>query len=61
MASIWGQACWAKMTSLSGKQTALVCHPTNKVNKAEELPYLSANIGVTQGSQGKSSTVLTVA
>jgi len=32
-----------------------------KVNKVEKQAYLSTNIGVTQGSQGKSSTVLTVA
>jgi hypothetical protein len=26
-----------------GKVTALVCHPTKKVNKEEELTYLSSN------------------
>jgi hypothetical protein len=29
------QAGWAKMTSHGGKLTALVCHPTKNVNKAE--------------------------
>ncbi len=33
------------MMSLGGKLTALVCHPTNIVNKAEELPYLLTDIG----------------
>jgi hypothetical protein len=28
------------MTSLRGKQTALACHPTKKINIAEELTYL---------------------
>jgi hypothetical protein len=32
------------MTSPGGKLTALACHPTKKVNKAEELTYLSTNI-----------------
>ncbi len=32
------------MTSLGGKLTALACHPTNNVNKAEELTYSSTNI-----------------
>jgi hypothetical protein len=31
----------AKMTSLGGKLTALVYHPTKKVNKKEELTHLS--------------------
>jgi hypothetical protein len=35
MISFRGQAGWAKMTSLGGKLTALACHPTKKVNKAE--------------------------
>jgi hypothetical protein len=33
------------MMPLGGKLIALACHPTKKVNKAEELTYLSANIG----------------
>ncbi len=37
MMSFRGQAGWAKMTSAGGKLTALACHPTKKVNKAEEL------------------------
>jgi hypothetical protein len=37
MASFRGQARWAKMMSPEGKLTALVFHPTKKVNKAEEL------------------------
>jgi len=32
------------MTSPGGKLTALACHPTKKVNKAEQLTYLSTNI-----------------
>jgi hypothetical protein len=35
----------AKMTSPRGKLAALVCHLTKKVNKAEQLTYLSINIG----------------
>jgi hypothetical protein len=38
-----GQARWAKMTSPGGKLKAPACHPTKKVNKAEELTYLSTN------------------
>jgi hypothetical protein len=45
MISFRGQARWAKMTSLGGKLTALVCHPAKKLNIAEELTYLSTNIG----------------
>jgi hypothetical protein len=33
--SLRGQASWAKMTSLRGKLTALACHLTKFVNKAE--------------------------
>jgi hypothetical protein len=44
MMSFRGQASWAKMTSLGGKLTALACHPTKKVNKAEELTLLSTKI-----------------
>jgi hypothetical protein len=32
------------MTSPVGKLTALASHPTKKVNKAEELTYLSTHI-----------------
>jgi hypothetical protein len=32
--SFRGQASWAKMTSLGGKLTPQVCHPTKIVNKA---------------------------
>jgi hypothetical protein len=32
------------MTSPGGKLTALACHLTKKVNKAEELTYLFTNI-----------------
>ncbi len=35
MMSFGGQASWARMASAVGKLTALVCHPTKKVNKAE--------------------------
>jgi hypothetical protein len=44
MMSFRGKATQAKMTSLRGKLTALACHPNQKVNKAEELTYLSVNI-----------------
>ncbi len=40
-----GQASWAKMTSLGGKLTAPVGHPTKYVYKAEKPTYLSTNIG----------------
>jgi hypothetical protein len=40
-----GQASWAKMASPRSKFTALRCHPTKKVNEAEELAYLSKNFG----------------
>jgi hypothetical protein len=36
------------MTSPGGKLTALACHPTKRVNKAEELTYLSTNNGCNQ-------------
>jgi hypothetical protein len=39
--SFRGQASLAKMTSLGGKLTALASHLTKRVNKAEELTYLS--------------------
>jgi hypothetical protein len=38
MTSFRGQASWAKMTSPWSKLTALACHPTKQVNKAEEQP-----------------------
>ncbi len=44
MASFRGQTSQAKMMSLGGKVTALMCHPTKKVNIAEELACLSTNI-----------------
>ncbi len=40
-----GQASRAKMASPRGKLTALACHTTKRINKAEELTYLSTNIG----------------
>ncbi len=43
--SFRGQVSWAKMTSPGDKLTALACRPTKKVNKAEEVTYLSTNIG----------------
>jgi len=44
--SLRGQACWAKMTPPRGKLTTLAFHPpTQKVNKADDLTYLSTNIG----------------
>jgi hypothetical protein len=42
--SFRGQASWSKMMSPGGKLTALAYHPNRKVNKAEELTYLSTNI-----------------
>jgi hypothetical protein len=45
MTSFRGQASQAKMMSLGGKLTALVCHLTKRVNKAEELTYLSNKTG----------------
>jgi hypothetical protein len=46
MASFRGQDSWAKMTSSGGRPTPLANHPTEKVNKAEELTYLTTNIGL---------------
>jgi hypothetical protein len=42
--SLRGLVNCAKMTSPEGKVTALVCHPTKKVKKAEELTFLSTNL-----------------
>jgi hypothetical protein len=42
--SFRGQTSRAKMTSPGGKLTALVCHPTKKVNKAEELTYFYTKV-----------------
>ncbi len=33
--SFRGQASWERMMSTGGKLTALACHPTKEVNKAE--------------------------
>jgi hypothetical protein len=44
MTSFRGQAT-GKNDITGGKLTALAGHPTKKVNKAEELTYLSTNIG----------------
>jgi hypothetical protein len=41
MMSFRGQNWQAKMASTGGKLTALACHPTKRVKKAEELTYLS--------------------
>ncbi len=35
------------MMSLGGKLTAVACHLTKYVNKAEEQTYLPTNIGMT--------------
>jgi hypothetical protein len=43
-----GRASLAKMMSLGGKLTTLARHPIKKVNKAEELTYLSTNFGPNQ-------------
>jgi hypothetical protein len=45
MISFRGQASWAKMMSPGGKLTALACHPMKKVNKVEQLTYLSKTLG----------------
>jgi hypothetical protein len=42
--SFGGQAGRTKMTSPGGKLTALSCHLTKKVNKAEELTYPSIQL-----------------
>ncbi len=42
--SFRGQASWAKMMSPGDKLTAPACHPTKKVNKADEPTYPSINI-----------------
>ncbi len=45
--SFRGQARWVKMTSPRGELTAVLCRPTKRVNKTEELNRLSINIGLT--------------
>jgi hypothetical protein len=42
--SFGGQASWAKMALPGGKLIALAYYLTKKVNKAEQLTYLSINI-----------------
>jgi len=39
-----GHASWAKITLPGGMLTALVCDPTKKLTKAENLTYLCTNI-----------------
>jgi hypothetical protein len=34
MMALWGQASWAKVPSLRGRQTELACRQTKYVNKA---------------------------
>jgi hypothetical protein len=46
MTSFRGQAWSDKMMSLGGKLTELACSLTKRVNKAEELTYISSKIGV---------------
>jgi hypothetical protein len=46
MTSFRRQASSAKMTLLGGKLRALACHPTKRVNKDEDLTYLSTNIAI---------------
>jgi hypothetical protein len=48
MTSFRGKASWAKMTSPGCKLAALSYHPTENVNKAEELTYLSTNYDPSQ-------------
>ncbi len=52
MTSFRGTGWLGIKTSPRGKLTALPCHLTKKVNKAEELTYLSTNI-VTLGSSSQ--------
>jgi hypothetical protein len=49
MKSLRGKASWAKMTSLKGNLTVLVCHPTKFVNKAEKQTLISTNINLSHG------------
>jgi len=46
MMSLRGHANWAKMTSLRGKLTPPVCHPTKFVNKSVQGTFLSTNTGL---------------
>jgi hypothetical protein len=48
MTTFGGHFSWAKIMSAGGKLTSMVCHPTKKVNKAEELAYLYINIDLNQ-------------
>ncbi len=50
--SLRGQASSVKMTSHGGKLTAPAFHPTQKINKAEELTCLSTNIFVDSSDGG---------
>jgi hypothetical protein len=43
--SFSGQESWAKMTSPVGKLQHWLANPIKKVNKAEDLTYLSTSIG----------------
>ncbi len=43
MTSFRGQSSWAR-TSLGGKLITSTCHPTKKLNQAEQWTYLSTNI-----------------
>jgi len=45
MMSFRGKASWAKVMSHGVKLTELACHLAKRVNNAEELAYLSTNIG----------------
>jgi hypothetical protein len=63
MTSFRGQASSAKMTSLGGggsKLKALACHPTKRVNIAEEVTYLSTNIGQGYHNMPRSYRLLTM-
>ncbi len=46
MTSFKRQASRAKMTSAGGKLTALACHTTKRVNKAEDPTYHSTNFNL---------------
>ncbi len=61
MMSLRRLASWAKMMSLRGKLTALACHLTKFVNKAEQWAFLSINIGTCSAQGANASTVVTLA
>ncbi len=53
MMLFWGQTSWTKCMLFGDRLTALACHWTKNVNKAEELTYISIKIG--RYSEGEGS------